>query len=70
MALQNLNIGNNFSSKFSKNHYCNYGIDFHVNQPYEFSRDKSLWKLKINNIETSLFEIYKFNDGNIFISKK
>lgn len=24
MALQNLNIGNNFSSKFGKNHYCNY----------------------------------------------
>lgn len=70
MALQNLSIGNNFSSEFSKFHYCNYGIDFHVNQPYEFSRDKSLWKLKINNVETNLFEIYKFNDGNISICFK
>lgn len=67
MALQTLNIGNNFSSEFSKYHHCNYGIDFHVNQPYEFSYDKSLWKLKINNIETNLFKIYKFSNGNISI---
>lgn len=70
MAFKNLNIGNNFSSEFSKYHNCNYGIDFHTSQPYEFSRDKSLWKLKINNVETSLFEIYKFNDGNISICFK
>ena len=67
MALKNLNIGNNFSSEFSKLHNSNYGIDFHVNQPYKFSYDKSLWKLKINDAETSLFKIYKFSDDNISI---
>lgn len=67
MAFKNLNIGNNFSSEFSKYHNCNYGIDFHTSQPYEFSYDKNLWKLKINNVETNLFKIYKFNSDNISI---
>lgn len=70
MALQNLSIGNNFSSEFSRFHYCNYGINFRTNQPYKFSRDKSLWKLKIDNIETNLFDIYRFNDDNISICFK
>ena len=70
MALQNLSIGNNFSSKFSRFHYCNYGINFRTNQPYKFSRDKSLWKLKIDNIETNLFDVYRFNDDNVFICFK
>lgn len=70
MALQNLSIGNNFSSKFSRYRYCNYGINFNVNKPYEFSRDKSLWKLKIDNTETNLFEIYRFNDSNVSICFK
>lgn len=70
MALQNLSIGNNFSSKFSRYHYCNYGINFRTNQPYEFSRDKNLWKLKIDNIETNLFDVYRFNDGNVSICFK
>lgn len=70
MAFKNLNIGNNFSSEFSRFHYCNYGINFRTNQPYEFSRDKSLWKLKIDNSETNLFDVYRFNDSNISICFK
>ena len=41
MALQTLDIGNNFASNLAKNFDC-YGIQLKVNDVYKFSYDKRM----------------------------
>ena len=64
MALQTLDIGNNFASNLAKNFDC-YGIQLKVNDVYKFSYDKSLWKLEINNVETDEFYIYAMCESSL-----